>query len=176
MLSLVASMTINANLSARLLHLQGTRLAAAPGTVMLILVAVLGTWRLSQTIRQYDPDHHTRAAERLVAETLRRLPQAGNNYPLVDIGPGTYPVGPGFALGLARNGTRFTFDVDDAALFGSHLAPAGQEDVLLSLTLAEGHDRLRLRPGNVVLAHDPFTDIYVDAVSLIDDPGARYRR
>jgi hypothetical protein len=32
------------------------------------------------------------------------------------------------------------------------------------------------RPGNVVLAHDEDTNLYVDAVSLIDEPVYRYER
>lgn len=166
----------------RLLTRSGPLAALSPWTVrattavLTIGVAANGLSHIQTSARTHRPDRYGRAVQSLAEQTLNGLPSTGNNTPLVDLGPGMWPYGSGLVLQLARASVDFSMDREESDLFGWHLAPNGREDVLLTISDATGHLALARRRGNVVLAHDEESGVYVDALSLIDQPEYRYRR
>jgi hypothetical protein len=146
------------------------RRVAAAVLALTVVVAIGARWAVEQTGPAQLPDD-SESVRRLTTMMRQTFPTMGARRPLFRIDAPTWGIGFGLILQMRRLSIPATMDPGVAAAFEPSVTANGEEDVLVTLSDFDRHQRRLTRPGNVTLAESNRRDqLYVDAVSLVDHP------
>jgi hypothetical protein len=143
------------------------------GLALVTAIALIACVPFVRSARTSGIGEEEAIISRLVPPFLFEMPQTGNHNPHVRFGVAMWSQATGMILQLSKAGVDFTLEPGMLLFFGEHRAPNGHEDALVDVVGEARHQELLKRPGNVVLARDDRSGIYIDEVSLVDFPGYR---
>ena len=143
------------------------------GLALVAGVALMACVPFVRSARTRQLGAEERIINHLVTPFLFAMPQTGNHNPHVRFGPAMWSQETGIILQLSKAGVDFTLEPRMMSFFGTHRAQNGHEDALVDVVKKDRHQELLKRPGNVVLAHDAQSGIYIDEISLVDFPAYR---
>jgi ABC-type transport system involved in multi-copper enzyme maturation permease subunit len=141
--------------------------------IALTWIAVIGCRPYVQGSDNFELKADGAMVRRLTNGVLTTLPLWHATHPIVQFDDAVWAISAGLVLQLERANLHTSVAQDMIWLFGDVMASDGTEDVLLTVSRAGRHQELAKRPNNVTIAEGG--TFFVDAISLIDDPGARPR-
>jgi hypothetical protein len=149
------------------------RAPVAVAGAMLAAAAAIGTTQFRHDMATWRAGGLETTARSLSEQALAALPSLGGHRPLLRLDASSGPSSIGVLLQFAKASVPFAVDADRAPLFGARLAANGSEDILVTISGRDVHRKMLERPHNAVLASADRGSVFVDAVSLVDEPQFR---